>query len=71
MAKIMMITTIELRTNSLRDGHDTLFISASTAIRKSAKAGMLTSAIGRPTVRRLPTATGRPITDRSRPRLVP
>ena len=38
-----MITTIELRTSSVRDGQETLFISASTAIKKSANAGMFTS----------------------------
>ena len=31
------MTTIELRNSSFRVGHETLFISASTAIKKSAK----------------------------------
>jgi len=39
---IKMMTTIELRTSSVRDGHETLFISASTAIKKSAKVARLT-----------------------------
>src|SRR5262245_43550824 len=33
---------MDARTNSVRDGHDTLFISASTAIKKSAKEGKFT-----------------------------
>ena len=41
--KITKTTTIELRINSVRVGHDTLFISASTAIKKSANLGRLTS----------------------------
>ena len=41
--KITISTTIEARNNSDRVGQDTLFISASTAIRKSAKAGTLTT----------------------------
>ena len=41
-AKITINTTIEARYNSGRVGQDTLFISASTAIRKSAKLGTLT-----------------------------
>ena len=40
--KIMTSTTIDARINSARLGHETLFISASTAIRKSANAGTLT-----------------------------
>ena len=36
------------RISSVRVGHDTLFISASTAIRKSAKLGKFTSAVGNP-----------------------
>ena len=40
--KIMISTTIEARNSSVRVGQDTLFISASTAIRKSAKPGTLT-----------------------------
>ena len=42
--KMMQIsTTIEARNSSLRVGHETLFISASTAIKKSAKPGKLTA----------------------------
>ena len=40
--KIRISTTIEARISSARVGQETLFISASTAIRKSAKAGTLT-----------------------------
>ena len=46
--KIKINTTIEARNNSVRVGHETLFISASTAIRKSAKAGTLTNRKRRP-----------------------
>ena len=42
-AKIRINTTIEARNNSVRVGQETLFISASTAIRKSAKPGTLTT----------------------------
>ena len=42
-ANIIISTTTEERINSIRVGQDTLFISASTAIRKSAKAGKITS----------------------------
>ena len=42
-AKIRISTTIEARNNSVRVGQETLFISASTAIRKSANAGTLTT----------------------------
>ena len=41
--KITISTTIDARNNSDRVGQDTLFISASTAIRKSAKPGTLTT----------------------------
>lgn len=41
--KIVKITTIEARINSSLVGHVTLFISASTAIKKSANRGQLTS----------------------------
>ena len=37
MEKIMMMTTIDHRTNSVHEGHDTLFISASG--RQSVKSG--------------------------------
>src|SRR4051812_29131122 len=40
--KMQKITTIELRNSSPRVGQETLFISASTAIKKSANDGMLT-----------------------------
>ncbi len=46
--KITKITTTELRTNSPRDGQETLFISASTAIRKSANCGHIDDAIAQP-----------------------
>ncbi len=36
-------TTMEARNSSLRVGQETLFISASTAIKKSAKPGILTA----------------------------
>ncbi len=39
---IVIRTTTELRINSVRVGQDTLFISASTAIKKSANGGQLT-----------------------------
>ena len=42
-ANIMKITTIELRTTSDRVGQETFAISASTAMRKSANFGMLTT----------------------------
>ena len=41
--KIVNMTTRELRISSPRLGHDTLFISASTEIRKSANAGTFTT----------------------------
>ena len=47
--KIMISTTIEARNNSVRVGQDTLFISASTAIRKSANAGHVDQPVRRPT----------------------
>ena len=37
------ITTTDARNNSPRDGHDTLFISPSTEIKKSANAGICTT----------------------------
>src|SRR5262245_3454367 len=39
---ISTITTIDARISSVRDGHETLFISASTAIKKSANVGRFT-----------------------------
>ena len=67
MANIMMITTTDHRTNSVHEGHDTLFISASTAIRKSAKAGKLTTRY----VAHSPTMANTPgtpyVTDRDKP----
>src|SRR5262245_5931548 len=41
--KMTTITTSDARYSSPRAGHDTLFISASTEIKKSAKLGMLTT----------------------------
>ena len=41
--KMTRITTSEARNNSPRDGHDTLFISPSTEIKKSANAGICTT----------------------------
>ena len=41
-AKIVTSTTTDARNNSPREGQETLFISASTAMRKSANAGKLT-----------------------------
>ena len=49
--KMTRITTIDARNNSPRDGHDTLFISPSTEIKKSANARHLHHAETRPTIR--------------------
>src|SRR3990172_9040997 len=40
--KITRMTTSDARNNSPRDGHDTLFISPSTEIKKSANVGICT-----------------------------
>ena len=46
--KMVTITTTEARINPLCTGHVTLFISASTAIKKSANRGQLTTSIAEP-----------------------